>query len=258
MDANELVANLGSAVAREPSAELWAYVNSRRYEPLSGRMIFWTYQCSEGPRVEMYARMVDHWCSQAIKHHPDCPVLVCHGDVVSMLLRAYAMCAFVHGPAFTAPVVFMDNDAFPNASLLPALDLFEHVGLTHRSGENLMPVNEGVIFAKPSDETRAFFRAYVATFENIISSVQITATEKNSSFRRAGVDTTSWMGGQIALNLLSSEPCVSLLPCADWNYGMSSQQHYTAEDMDKHAVLHIKGTKKVLFDQIKTYQESRQ
>lgn len=248
MYASELIHALSGMDMRrdQPSEALWGRME-RAATPApmpDGDITFWTYRCADA-KPEVYGPMIEHWGDMAFKFHRPSPrVIVSEGHELNMFQRAIAMCAFVHSSAFNSLTVFMDNDAFPNADLRDVP--IDKIGLTERQLENFMPINEGVIFARPSEEARAFFRAYVGTFENLVQSISIEGK---------GV---TWWGGQIALNLIRDMPGVTLLPCDTWNFSPEAKQEYTWGDLDSRRVIHIKGKWwKQHFAHVKRYQEAR-
>lgn len=179
-----------------------------------------------------------------------------------MYERCRAMCAYVHSQAFNSPTVFLDGDAFVNTDLNPIFKTIRDVAVTYRNDPGLMPINEGVIFAKPTEGTRAFFRAYLATYENLAKVPEIV--EYYGDIKR-------WRGGQLSLNALACPPGVpsemdrlevagahiQYLPCATFNFSMAMDQPLSKATLDQKMVVHMKGPRKVLFEQIRDYQESK-
>ncbi len=215
---------------------------------------FWSYRCLGTDRPDVYFPMIEHLRYAAGKFTPNSQTWVIDGREIDMLARAVAMCTFVHSPAFTAPTFFLDNDAFPNADLRGVE--FDHIGVTVRDngpdqGENagLMPVNEGVILAKPTDEARAFFMAYAGTYEAIAKTFQIDSDGKD----------VRWWGGQIALNVVSKRlsHLVKEFSCETWNFSPERGRDYPYEELNDKKVIHLKGGRKKQFDHLKAYQEQR-
>ena len=207
-------------------------------------MNIWTYFIVEQPRVEYFHSLVTHQAAMVKKFCPGARHIVARGDDgIDMFRRAEAMDDFVHSSAFDAPTVFLDNDAFPNADLSAVFDQIQHVGLTVRDTPGLMPVNEGVIFARPTPETRHFFSAYERTF----GALHYLMPD----------DKWRWWGGQTALNMLAgpAQDRITLLPCDQFNYSPDEPQPRAV--LDSKAVLHLKGPRKALFDQLVAYQEGR-
>lgn len=216
-------------------------------------MAFWTYRCADA-KPEVYGKFIDHWQAMVMKFHDSAACYVVNGHELDMLKRCVAMCAFVHSPAFSGLTAFMDNDAFPNANLSDVP--IDAIGLTERRVETFMPINEGVIFAKPSEEAKAFFRAYVGTFEAIANSVQITTELMDG--KPWPTRNSRWWGGQIAVNMLRDMPGVTMLPCSEWNYSPEIGSDVASDDLDQRRVLHIKGKHwKRHFEWFKSYQEAR-
>ncbi len=207
-------------------------------------MNIWTYFIVEQPRVEYFHALITHQANMVQKFCPGAQHIIARGESgIDMFARAQAMRDYVWSDQFNAPTVFLDNDAFPNADLSIAFDQIQHVGLTVRDTPGLMPVNEGVIFAQPSDEARYFFSAYVDTFSALGHVIP--------------AEQWRWWGGQMALNMLAQPAAdrLTLLPCDRWNFSPDGPQHRAA--LDGKAVLHLKGQRKALFDQLVAYQEAR-
>lgn len=209
-------------------------------------MNIWTYFIVEQPRVEYFHALITHQAAMVKKFCPGARHIVARGDSgVDMFARACAMNHYVLSADFMkAPTVFLDNDAFPNADLAAVFDQIQHVGLTVRDTPGLMPVNEGVIFAKPTYDARNFFSAYVDVFDALS---HIMPTDKHR-----------WWGGQTALNMLAgpAHDRITLLPCETFNYSPDEPQPRSV--LDSKAVLHLKGNRKQLFDQLVAYQVSRE
>lgn len=182
-----------------------------------------------------------------------------------MYERCRAMCAYVHSQAFNSPTVFLDGDAFVNTDLNPIFKTIRDVAVTYRNDPGLMPINEGVIFAKPTEGTRKFFRAYLATYENLAKVPEIIEYYgSNPGIKR-------WRGGQLSLNALTCPPgvpsemdriqvagcSVQYLPCETWNFSLDLHKPYAPRELDTKAILHQKGDRKVMADQIMAYQESK-
>lgn len=207
-------------------------------------MNVWTYFIVEQPRVEYFHALITHQSNMVKKFCPSAKHIVCRGtDGIDMYARAVAMEEFIQSDEFDEPTVFLDNDAFPNADLSLAFEQIQDVGLTVRDNPGLMPVNEGVIFAQPTDGARSFFSAYTLAY----SALQYVMP----------IDKWKWWGGQTALNMLAgpAQDRLTLLPCDTWNYSPDGPQQRAV--LDSKAVLHLKGNRKQLFDQLVAYQESR-
>jgi len=176
-----------------------------------------------------------------------------------MYERCRAMCAYVHSTAFNAPTLFLDGDAFLNADPMPVLATIKDVGVTYRNWNGLMPLNEGVIMAKPTDATRAFFRAYLATYEHLAETAEV---------KEHYGDVKRWRGGQLSLNAIASlgdvhdeMDCntvagadIRYLPCSTFNYAIEVDRDVPGAELDQKLVLHLKGPRKRLVDQVVQYQ----
>lgn len=245
MLATDVIEQLREYRRDRPSDGLMALINGADINPMPGSPIFWTYRCALSDRAELYGTMIDHWVKMARKFHPEGRPIVVDGQEVDMFQRCIAMAAFTQSRVFDALTAFLDNDAFPNANLSDVP--IDSIGLTIRDLENYMPINEGVIFAKPTEEAKAFFLAYVGTYEALINNVVVECMGRS----------TNWWGGQIALNLLKDMPGVALLPCEQWNFTVERDRQYTYAELDSKKVLHLKGGVKKSFDQFKAYQTVR-
>lgn len=179
---------------------------------------------------------------------------------IPMYERVRAMCAYVHSQAFNSPTVFLDGDAFVNQDIEPVFKTFTDVAVTYRSDPGLMPINEGVIFAKPTEGTRRLFRAYLATYEHLANLDKI---------KQYYGDIKRWRGGQLTLNALTCPRgtpyeldqetrfgCeIKYLPCFTWNYSPVGGE--TKEDLDGKGIVHLKGERKKLVQQVIEYQEGK-
>lgn len=197
--------------------------------------------------------------------HPRLAIVPLDVDPVApMYERVRAMAAYVRSAAFDADTAFLDGDAFANRTLRPVFQCPFDVAVTYRGDAGLMPVNEGVIFARSarSEAARAFFDSYVATYDKLTDHPPIVA--HYGDIRR-------WRGGQLTLNALScpfgipaevdeSEVFganVRYLPCHGFNFSMEAGQKYTVDELDAKYVLHLKGPRKQFLDGIAKYQLSR-
>lgn len=182
-----------------------------------------------------------------------------------MYERCRAMCAYVHSHAFNSPTVFLDGDAFVNTDLNPIFKTICDVAVTYRNDPGLMPINEGVIFARPTEGTKAFFRAYLATYENLAKVPEIV------EYYGSQPGIKRWRGGQLSLNALTCPPgvpsemdriqvagcTVQYLPCETWNFSLDMDKPYASRELDTKAILHQKGPRKAMADQIMAYQNAR-
>jgi hypothetical protein len=182
-----------------------------------------------------------------------------------MYERCRAMCAYVHSHAFNSPTVFLDGDAFVNTDLTAIFKAIKDVAVTYRLDLGLMPINEGVIFVKPTEGTRSFFRAYLATYENLAKVPEIV------DYYGSDPGIKRWRGGQLSLNALTCPEgvisemdrmevagcTVQYLPCETWNKSLDMDQSYAHAELDTKAVLHQKGPRKAMSEQIMAYQNAR-
>ncbi|MGH6890956.1 MAG: hypothetical protein ACREEP_01740, partial [Dongiaceae bacterium] len=197
--------------------------------------------------------------------HPALTVVRLPLDASSpMYERVLAMCAFVRSRQFNAPTAFLDGDAFLNA---PIANLFQghfDVGATYRPDSGLMPINEGVIFVdnRNKDPVRNFFAGYLGTYDRLCQNATVTGYYGNVK---------RWRGGQLSLNALTcplgipSEldgakalgAKVRYFPCSTFNFSIELHRPYSAKQLDTKAVLHLKGPRKAVLDQIVSYQTQR-
>jgi hypothetical protein len=174
MRGHEIIHAVAHLRTDRPTDALWKHLQAAAagLPPYDAEIIFWTYRCMQAPKNDRFTPLYEHWVNMAKKFHPRAAVMTCNGGPLDMFDRAFGMTAFVHSPAFSAQTMFMDHDAFPNRDLRNAP--VEHVGVTKRIKDGFMPINEGVIVAQPTEPTRAFFRAYLGTFENILANCNMT------------------------------------------------------------------------------------
>jgi hypothetical protein len=180
-----------------------------------------------------------------------------------MFERVLAMCAYVHSKAFIRNTAFLDTDAFANAPLERVFERGFDVGLTYRHGENLMPLNEGVIFASARnvESVRRFFLKYLATFERL---------ESNEHVRRYYGSIAAWRGGQLSLNVvglprewagretttMEGSVRIDLLPCAVFNYSPDNEADLPPDLpalLNGKVVVHIKGQNKRHFHALRRH-----
>lgn len=197
--------------------------------------------------------------------HPALTIVRLPLDAASpMYERVIAMCAFVRSRQFRAPTAFLDSDAFLNA---PVASLFQghfDIGATYRSDPGLMPINEGVIFAnsRNKDLVRGFFAGYLGTYDRLCGNAAVSGYYGNIK---------RWRGGQLSLNALTCPPGVPseldsakafgarirYFPCSTFNFSIELDRPYSARQLDAKAVLHLKGPRKAILDQIIAYQTQR-
>lgn len=209
----------------------------------------WTFLTQEPGTSNDYEAMLPHWKDQVKRTNPKAAWLVTRQPDGNMFHRAMSMCAHVHSSLFTVPTVFLDVDAFPNADLWPMIKEVKDVGLTYRETPGLMPINEGVIVARPSEATKAFFMMYVATYEALQGYLS------DSDWR--------WWGGQLALNAMSGNEdptnwpaglTIRHLPVDPYNFSPDNDEDMTSAVLDAKTIVHLKGQRKAQFERLKAYQ----
>jgi hypothetical protein len=177
-----------------------------------------------------------------------------------MYQRARAMLAYVTQYLAHAPTVFLDSDAFLNQDISHIFDGDFDIGVTYRHNMG-MHLNEGVIFAnnKRPDAVRSFFQAYLGTYHRLIDDPEIQAKYQNIK---------RWRGGQLSLNTLAcpqglpnaldyqeiAGARVAYFPCWKWNHPVDRVDH---AEWDTKAILHLKGARKHLLDDLIKYQENK-
>jgi hypothetical protein len=238
----------------------------------------WTYHVPvppdqtkiEYPDVRMdqgafdYRALLKHWTWAAVRHADDAVVRqeCTHDDGRSpMYDRAWAMMCYVYNrSAFDMPTAFLDSDAFLNQDISHIFDGDWDIGVTYRHNMG-MALNEGVIFAnnKRPDAVWSFFQAYLDTYHRILETPEHVA--KYGNLKR-------WRGGQLSLNTLAcpqglptaldyqeiAGARVAYFPCFRWNF---SCERIVPEELDTKAIVHLKGARKHLLDDLIKYQENK-
>lgn len=197
--------------------------------------------------------------------HPRLTIVRLPLDLASpMYERVIAMCAYVRSRQYDAPTAFLDSDAFLNAPLAALFSTPFDIGATYRPDSGLMPINEGVIFAnfRNPAAVRSFFTGYLGTYDRIAKNPTVVGYYGNVK---------RWRGGQLSLNALTCPPglpseldstdafgaLVRYYPCTAFNFSIEMDRPYTARQLDAKAVLHLKGPRKALLDQIAGYQAQK-
>lgn len=210
-----------------------------------------------------YGVLLRHWVNAALRFADD--YAICRGspnwDIASpMYERVVAMTYRLHDIAMDQPTVFLDSDAFLNADIAHIFDGDWDIGVTYRHNMG-MCLNEGVIFAnnRNPDAVRSFFRAYLDTYHRLIEDPEIKA--KYGNIKR-------WRGGQLSLNALAcpqglpsaldyqeiAGAKVAYFPCFKWNFPCD---RIDPKELDAKAIIHLKGGRKHLLDELIRYQEKR-
>ncbi|HVZ47053.1 MAG TPA: hypothetical protein VHA82_24810 [Ramlibacter sp.] len=182
----------------------------------------------------------------------------------TMYERVRAMCAYVHSPSFTADTLFLDSDAFLNGPTAPWLCGEFDIAVTYRNRLWMMPVNEGVMAAKIArpDAVRAFFRRYLATYDQLVDDERVQAFYG---------DVRRWRGGQLSLNAVTrggypysafreldlSGAVLKALPTESFNYSYEYGEKLDPRELDARAVVHLKGGRKTSLDAWLAYAAAR-
>ncbi len=168
-----------------------------------------------------------------------------------MYSRAVAMYAYALSRAFNGDTAFLDSDAFPNAPFEDIFRLDFDVGLTYRLTSDLMPINEGAIFARRRrrEAVQRFFQTVLATYEVLVDDPRILSYYG---------DIRTWRGGQLALNAivrslmplspyrryLLGESIVRFLPCDTFNFSYDYKENAEEVSFSGKYVVHLKGSRK--------------
>jgi hypothetical protein len=211
-----------------------------------------------------YEALLKYWENAARKHGAECHIergWIGVDAAAPMYSRVVAMFDWVVN-WLDQPTVFLDSDAFLNADIRHIFDGDWDIGVTYRHNMGAShALNEGVIFAnnRRPDAVRSFFRSYLDTYHAVLEDADLVA--KYGNLRR-------WRGGQLSLNRLAcpqglptaldyqeiAGARVSYWPCFKWNYPVDAVDHRL---WDTKAVLHLKGARKHLLDDLVRYQEAR-
>lgn len=182
-----------------------------------------------------------------------------------MLERVIAMTAFVRSKLFNAPTVFVDSDAYLISSPATLFDEAFDVGLTHRHNTDLMPINEGVIYANAKNKDRVvkFFDNYLGVYDSLLGNREIAAIYTSLS---------RWRGGQLSINgaceghlnyrtsITQDEFGIKLayMPCSIYNNTPTDLSGASLEYLvDRCMVLHFKGRKKLWIKQFESFLNAK-
>jgi hypothetical protein len=210
-----------------------------------------------------YEALLKHWEWAARKHGADPTVFRGWPDsdrTAPMYERVVAMAEYVGSQEFDQPTAFLDSDAFLNADISHVFDGDWDVAVTYRHNMG-MALNEGVILAnnKRQEAVSNFFGAHLDTYHRIVETPEHVA--KYGNLKR-------WRGGQLSLNTLAcpqglpnaldyqeiAGARVAYFPCFRWNF---SCERIVPEELDTKAIIHLKGARKHLLDDLIKYQENR-
>jgi hypothetical protein len=235
----------------------------------------WTYHVPvppdqtkiEYPDVRMdqgafdYRALLSHWGRAALQLGASIEIQREYPGVElqsPMYCRVVMMDWFVNSKGFDQPTVFLDSDAFLNQDIRHIFDGDWDIGVTYRHNMG-MTLNEGVILAnnKRPEAVRSFFQAYLDTYHRILETPEHVA--KYGNLKR-------WRGGQLSLNTLAcpqglpnaldyqeiAGARVAYFPCFRWNF---SCERIVPKELDTKAIIHLKGARKHLLDDLIKYQE---
>lgn len=235
-----------------------------------------------------YKRMAEHllwsaeiFCRSPIVYFvtgPDDPWLVHTGVNVRrvrlkidpqaiMFERVLAMCAYVHSTAFDRNTAFLDTDAFPNADLASVFERPFDVAVTYRTDPELMPINEGALFAAHENKSaiQQLFIDYLAIYESLC--------RDQRTIEYYG-DIKAWRGGQLSLNTLTlpvdweggacayvrGQARIILLACDQFNFSPEDpprEGELSQRRLDEKYIIHLKGSTKSRFGEVAAYQRGR-
>lgn len=240
-----------------------------------------------------YAPVLRHTFAMARSFNPDCRIIYITGeaddtsfvpdDVVVVRLplfpgwlmyeRVVAVNAYVQSAAFSSNTTFLDSDAFVNWPLAGVFDGGFDVAVTFRDARSfMMTLNEGVIFAacrsaaggddanRPGEGARRFFTRYLATYEALCGTPEIT--DLYGDIRR-------WRGGQLALNgatdalgsfcdfdrRVINGAVVQYLSCDDYNFFIRDEESYSRRQLERKYILHLKGPNKRSTASVAAFQQ---
>ena len=210
------------------------------------------------------------------KHHPTANVIVVTPVSVQFALppdihnvrlpverarpmyeRVTAMCAYSHSNHFCANTMFLDSDAFLNASVKSVFDGAFDIGVTVRDVKGLMPVNEGVIMASIArpPAVKAFFNRYLATYDVL---------RRDHTVREYYGDIAKWRGGQLTLNAIVDNPelkmavyvasqetvTVRTFQCDTYNYSFAYGETFTERTFSDKVIVHLREDRKGALDRV--------
>ena len=181
-----------------------------------------------------------------------------------MYERVQAMWAYAHSSLYTRPTVFLDSDAFINKNISWVFHENMDLAVTYRGG-GLMPINEGVFFTNARDTAAVarFFDHYLLVYRRLLSDPVVT--EIYGDVRR-------WRGGQLSLNAIacplglpsSMDKAIFLNsqidyhPCSELNFSFDyNLKELSKADLAAKSIIHLKGGRKVLLDNVVTLQNER-
>lgn len=177
--------------------------------------------------------------------------------------RVYAMAAYVRSRMFDRQTVFLDSDTFIGLNPSRVFTKDFDIGVTLRVNPQIMPFNEGVIFANPSrlGLVKAFFNSYVATYEKLI---------QDKFFAEYYGDIKRWRGGQLSLNTIvhtfldkkksakmALKPRVAEFPADVFNFSFEGNVVYNKAQLDSKFIFHLKGNRKNMVDALLGYLDKK-
>ena len=128
----------------------------------------------------------------------------------------------------TEPLILTDTDIIIQADPSPAFEQVRHVGVTYRDqGGYSMPLNAGVVFVRPTDHTKAFFRAWVEADRMMWENGRLL---QQWCKKYAGLNQSS-----LGMLVETGKWDIDRLPCSTWNLVEPW------EEIDKARIIHIKG-----------------
>lgn len=182
-----------------------------------------------------FERLLSAWRASVAINAPDADVEVVTGErpVVARNKRArYADNTYkLHIWADIVdktdePMILMDCDTLVLRDPSPVFDMSFDVAVTARPGR--MPVNAGVVYVRPNERSRAFFRQWVRINDDLFTS------SRPDIDRWGGINQAALVS---AMDAAVNVARVARIPCAKWN----SVEQTWGDLNDDTVVLHIKG-----------------
>ena len=234
-----------------------------------------------------YMEILTHFIEIAVAYEPRCSIFVVTNPTLGLSLRTpnaqvitldvdsrcpmyervVAMTAFARSSLCRGPVAFLDSDAFINAPLASVFQQSFDLCFTFRNLPNVMPINEGVIFASAGSDTtvQRFFNSYLATYDTLVRDQPYWSAKYGEEYS----DLRRWRGGQLSLNTVidQSGPFdeaiqaeragarLRFLDCKTYNFRpFEASNAVSGEELATKVIVHLKGPTKKYLAQIRQVQ----